>query len=120
MIYTGVDWSGDGSVNFANASDRGLLAIAFASISEEDRTRLHGALADLRGRYRFDRADVFKHVNSSQRLRAEFMGAIVGVGVEVRVRLIDKACDWPPPFATMKSPQRVASSIAMAASSLPV
>jgi len=119
MYITAVDWSGDGGMPRAAPPDRDLLAIAFASIHEDELDRLQRALADLWVRRRFRQGAIFKHTDSSDRVRMEFLEAIVGSGIQVRVQLVDKKRGWPQDLARLDSNQRLAGIVATAASNLP-
>ena len=120
MIFTGVDWSGDVGANSEGPSKPGLLAVAFASIHNDQRDRLHHSLADVRDRHHHRPGYIFKHADSTHRLRTDFFDALATSGVEVRVRLIDKARDWPAEFWQIKrGDERLASSLAEATSLLP-
>ncbi len=119
MVITGVDWSGDGGVSKEKAPDRDLLVIAFASIDADHREHLRAALTLLRECHGFRPDTVFKHADSSDRVRADFFEQISHTGIEVRVRLVDKTRDWPPAFSKLTSNQRITSCLAASAADLP-
>lgn len=100
-------------------SDRRLLVLAFASIDADHQAQIQTCLDAVRERHGFRPATVFKHSDSSDRVRADFFHEVARSGVEVRVRLIDKAHDWPLEFTRMSSNQRIASTLASTASALP-